>query len=127
MRAPLLVSDILNILESLLMGGNVYENVNPIKLTYGAVDSQMTMLGGLDITRDQHRFSASLFGEPFGLSDILIAISDQDICTLASIRDNHGAADPAVPASDDRFLAFQPPGSLIGLHIVRKAWDGLPL
>jgi hypothetical protein len=36
------------------------------------------MFGRLDITRDQHRFSARLFDMPFGLSGIVFFIEISD-------------------------------------------------
>ena len=64
-QLPLFVADILDGLESRLMGGVVYENIDPIEMRDGFLYDAAAMGCRLDIARNQKRLSTGLFDKRF--------------------------------------------------------------
>ena len=73
------------------------------------VDDFAAMSRRSDIAGDEHRFSPRLFDQSLRLLGVLmlIQVGDDDVRAFTGIGDRNRAADAAVAAGDDGFLARQ--------------------
>ena len=70
-----------------------------------------------DVAADQEGLAARLLDVALDLLGVgvLAEVADQDIGTLAGVRDRHRPADPGVGAGDHRDLALELAGALVAV------------
>src|SRR5438045_1919405 len=113
------------------MGRVVDEYVDPAQLGHGRLDNAAAMVRLLYVASNKHSLPARVSYKSLGLLGVivLIQIGNEDVSTLARIRDGDRAANSAVRPRNNRLLAGQAtratvgPFTMIGhrLHRVRFA------
>ncbi len=126
-EVPFLLADVLELLEAGLMRRVVDKNIDAAEFADRLVHDRPAMRGVLDVAREQDGFAAGVLDQALALLGVLMLaeIGDQHVGALARERDGHRAADAAIAAGDDRFLAGQAPRAFVRLLAV--VGDGIHL
>src|SRR5215216_3674163 len=114
---PVLVRNLLKRLVGHLVGGVADQDVDASQLLHRRVDEIAAMLRLGDITLDQAGLAARFLHVALDLLGVgvLAEVGDQDIGTLAGVRDRHGPSDPGVRSGDHRDLALELSRSLVAV------------
>src|SRR5215203_2135050 len=106
---PVLVRNLLKRLVGHLVGSVADQDVDASQLLHRSRDEIAAMLRLGDITLDQAGLAARFLHVALHLLGVrvLAEVRDQDIGTLAGVRDRDGPSDPRVRSGDHRDLALE--------------------
>jgi hypothetical protein len=116
---PLLLGEILDVLNHVLVGGVVDEDVDGTHLLKSEVDDLLAVLLLLEVDLDQVALAAVCLDLLLGLLCVLLLdleVGNQAVGALHGVQDGDGATDTGVTSGDDGLLALKLAGSLVFLE-----------
>lgn len=127
-KLPLLLGEILDVLDHVLVGGVVDEDVDGTHLLEGSVNDLLAVLLLLEVDLEQVALAAVRLDLLLGLLCILLLdleIGNQAVGTLHGEEDSNGTANTGVASSDDGLLALKLAGGLVELEAAILSGDVL--
>lgn len=116
---PLLLGEILDVLDHVLVGGIVDKDVDGAHLLESGVDNLLAVLLLLEVDLEQVALAAVCLDLLLGDLCILLLdleIGDQAVGTLHGVQDGNGATNTGVTSGDDGLLALELAGGLVLLE-----------
>lgn len=116
---PLLLSEILDILDHVLVGSVVDKNVDGTHLLKGSIDNLLAVLLLLEIDLKQVALATVRLDLLLGNLCVLLLnlkVGDQAVGALHGVQDGNGATDTGVTSGDDGLLALELAGGLVLLE-----------
>src|SRR6202021_2275134 len=128
---PFLMRYVADVLERGMVRRVIDENIDPAEMVDRLLDDLAAVLGVFQIAGHQHSLAAFLLDEFLDLIRLfgLVEKGDQNIASLARIRDRDCPAYAAVSAGDDGFHSLELARALVrsiamigsGLHRIRRS------
>jgi hypothetical protein len=116
---PLLLGEILDVLDHVLVGGVVDKNVDGPHLLESGIDDLLAVLLLLEVDLDQVALAAVCLNLLLGLLCVLLLdleVSDQAVGALHGVEDGNSTTDAGVASGDDGLLALELAGGLVLLE-----------
>lgn len=113
-----LLCELADAVYHVLVRGVVDEDVDGAQVCDRLVDDLLTRLLGPQVGRAEEAFPPLPLHLSLRLLGVVLLfwqVVDQRVCALHGVQDGNGAADAAVAASDNGFLAFELAGGLVRL------------
>jgi hypothetical protein len=116
---PLLLGEILDVLNHVLVGGVVDKDVDGTHLLESVVDNLLAVLLLLEVDLDQVALAAVCLDPLLGLLCVLLLdleVGEQAVSALHGVQDGDGATNTGVTSGNDGLLALELAGGLVLLE-----------